>query len=100
MVWGSSSRGKQITNVVLNLRNLRTLVDAITEWVSNFDRTGFGTETFEELIVDPRLNENSRSGTACLTMIPAYYPKFKSMIVSYECEMNPHKIPCAAQLTA
>jgi hypothetical protein len=60
-----------LTNIILNLRDLRTLVDTLTEGVSNIDRTGFGRETLEELIVNPSLNENSRPCTAGLTMIPA-----------------------------
>ena len=61
---------KQITNVVLSLRNLRTLVGIITKGISNFNRLGFGSETLKKLIIDPSLNEDSRSGTAYLTLIP------------------------------
>ena len=64
---------KRITNIELNLRNLRTLVDTLTEGVSNFNRLSFGSETLEELIVDPSLDEDSRSGTAYLTLIPTYH---------------------------
>ena len=64
---------KRNTNVILSLRNLRTLVDALTEGISNFNRLSFSSETLEELIVDPRLDEDSRSGTAYLTLVPTYH---------------------------
>ena len=44
-------KNKQITYVVLDLRNLRTLVGTFTERVSDIDGTGFGRETLEELVV-------------------------------------------------
>ena len=64
---------KRNTNVILSLRNLRTLVDTLTEGISNFNRLSFSSETLEELIVDPRLDEDSRSGTAYLTLVPTYH---------------------------
>lgn len=59
------------TYVVLLLRNLRTLVRVVSERIAELDRRRLRSELLEELVVDPRLNEDSRAGTACLTVIPA-----------------------------
>lgn len=59
------------TNIILNLRHLRALVDALSKGIADFDRLSLGRESFEEFVVDARLHENTRSGAACLTMVPA-----------------------------
>ena len=64
---------KRNTNVILSLRDLWTLVYTLTEGISNFNRLSLGRETLEELIVDPSLDEDSRSSTAYLTLIPTYH---------------------------
>lgn len=59
------------TYVVLLLRDLRALVCVICERIPELDGPGPLREPFQKLVVDPRLDEDARSGATCLAMVPA-----------------------------
>jgi len=61
----------ETTYIVLNLGNLGTLVGALAEGVTNFDRTSLLSETLEELVVNPSLHEDTGTSAACLPVVPA-----------------------------
>lgn len=55
----------------LDLRDHRTLVDGWFEWVSNLELLGGSHETFDKFVVDFRLDVDSGTGAASLTMVEA-----------------------------
>jgi len=50
---------------------LWSLVDILTEGVTDLDRLDFLGEFFKEFVVDSRLDKDTRAGAASLTVIPA-----------------------------
>lgn len=59
------------THVEVGLRYLRTLVRIVSEWVTELDRRCLRGEPLEELVVDPRLDEDPGTGATCLAVVPA-----------------------------
>jgi hypothetical protein len=58
-------------HIKLDLGNLGPLVRVVREWVAEFNRPGLGSEALEELIVDARLDKDTRAGAAALPVVPA-----------------------------
>jgi len=57
--------------VVLDLRDLRALVDAVPERVAQLDGPGLLREPLQELVVYSGLDKDARPSAARLSMIPA-----------------------------
>jgi hypothetical protein len=58
-------------NVKLDLGDLGTLVRIAPERVSELERLGLSSETLEKLIIDARLDKDTRAGTATLPVVKA-----------------------------
>jgi hypothetical protein len=67
----SNIQRERHTNVELDLGYLRTLVRIATEWVSELNRLGLGSEALKKLIVDVRLDKDARAGSAALPVVEA-----------------------------
>ena len=57
--------------VVLLLRDLRTLIDFSREGVSDSDGSALLGKYVQELVIHALLDEDTRTSTASLTMVPA-----------------------------
>lgn len=75
--------------VVLLLRDLGTLVDTLVEGVANLDVLGPLGEALKEFVVDAGLDEDTRAGAACLTVVPAK----ERLEKAYGDWRNTYKIP-------
>ena len=60
-----------MANVKLDLRDLGTLVRIAPKRVSKLNRLGLGSEALEKLLVDARLDKDTRAGTAALPVVHA-----------------------------
>lgn len=67
----TDERRRKKTHIELNLRDLRALESIRGKWVADLERPRFLREALEELVVDTFLDEDTRSRTARLTMVPA-----------------------------
>jgi hypothetical protein len=58
-------------NVKLDLGDLGTLVRIAPERVSELNRLGLGSEALKKLIINSRLDKDTRAGAAALSVIKA-----------------------------
>lgn len=56
--WLRETREGRETYLVLNLRHLRALVNSRCERIAEFDGLGLRRELFQELVINPSLDEN------------------------------------------
>jgi hypothetical protein len=59
------------TYVILDLRDLRALLDVLCKGVAQLALLGRLGESAEELVVDFRMYEDARAGAARLAVVPA-----------------------------
>ena len=57
--------------VELDLRDLGALVRVTGERITELEFPGLGRKTFDEFVVDALLDEDTRTSTTCLPVIPA-----------------------------